>query len=92
MHNNRERACFASSVAHVVMAETAVVNKSNAGPAKISFLPSLAEIQNLTELEDIELLLKDTLNREVSLNEELEQSLKSSEHVEISLDLIEALP
>jgi hypothetical protein len=67
---------------------------NNNGPAqkKISFLPTLTEIHNLTELEDIELLLKDTLNRELSLHEELEDALKSSEHVEISLDLIEALP
>jgi len=56
------------------------------------FLPSLTEIQNLTDLEEIEALLKDTISRETALDNELEQNLKESEKLEYSLESLETLP
>jgi hypothetical protein len=57
-----------------------------------SFLPSLHEIQKLTDLNDIDLLLKDVLAREHSLELELEESLKQTERVEATLEIMEILP
>lgn len=57
-----------------------------------TFLPSLQDIRDLTDIERIHLLLKDTLRREQEVNKELEDAFRDSEGVESHLDLVEALP
>lgn len=56
------------------------------------FLPSLSEIQNLTDLEEIEAILKDTIAREQALDDEMENHLRDSEKLELSLESLESLP
>lgn len=57
-----------------------------------SFLPSLLDIQKLSRLEDIQIILKDIDNRQTLVATELQDALKQSEQVETTLDAIDALP
>eukprot|EP01116_Phalansterium_solitarium_P001645 TRINITY_DN1145_c1_g1_i1.p1 TRINITY_DN1145_c1_g1~~TRINITY_DN1145_c1_g1_i1.p1 ORF type:complete len:733 (-),score=336.79 TRINITY_DN1145_c1_g1_i1:79-2277(-) len=57
-----------------------------------TFLPSLTDIQNLTDLDHIEALLNDTQAREAALDEELQAALVDSEKTEGRLEHIEELP
>jgi hypothetical protein len=57
-----------------------------------SFLPSLSEIQKLNDIEQIEILLRDTKQRELSLNEELDEAVRASDKVESNLELFEVIP
>jgi hypothetical protein len=55
-------------------------------------LPSLTEIQNLTNLEEIEALLNQTLKREQDLQEELDEAVTSSLRMEDELHIIDTVP
>jgi hypothetical protein len=59
---------------------------------KSASFPSLEEIQKLYDIEQIEILLRDTKQRELTLNEELDDSVKASEKVESNLELFEVIP
>lgn len=52
----------------------------------------MTEIENMRDIQEIELLLKDTKNREKALLSELEDSLSHYESVDSHLDILEALP
>jgi hypothetical protein len=68
------------------------MSNANNATSGSSFLPPLSEIQNLTEIEDIELLLKDTIAREAALAIELDEAMKQTEKVESNLEIMEILP
>ncbi len=57
-----------------------------------NFLPSLVEIENLTDLDEIQMLLKDTVHRERAVHEELERAMLDSENIEDCLDIVENIP
>lgn len=57
-----------------------------------AFLPSLEEIQKLNDIEQIEILLRDTKQRELTLNDELDEAVNASEKVESNLELFEVIP